>query len=165
MAAKPSVPASERIAQSFKELAVSAAQLNAASDELARAIAPIDAALKKLNIGVAVWHQYFSEQDGRNGNYWGRSIGYTKIGSRWGLALSEASGNVQYAPDDDSEEWLYNDAPRWMRIEAVDHVPALLEALVKQVNKTATDLTKKSEQANELAQTIAALAADEQGRR
>jgi hypothetical protein len=164
MAAKPSVPASERIAQSFRDLATSAALLNAASDELAQAIAPIDAALKKLNIGVAIWHQYVGDTD-RDGDYWGRRIGYTKIGSKWGLALSSVEGNYQFSDSGDTEEWLYNDAPRWMRIEAVDHVPELLEALVLQVDRTAADLKKKSEQARELAKTISALSVDKQERR
>jgi hypothetical protein len=165
MAAKPSLSASARIAQSFKDLAISAAQLNAASDELARAIAPIDAALKKLNIGVTVWHQYVGSEE-QNGDYWGRRIGYAKIGGKWGVSLSIVSGNVQYTPDDDDpEEWLYNDAPRWMRIEAVDHIPSLLEKLVKQVNKTTADLARKSEQARELAETLSALAPSAEDKR
>lgn len=161
MAAKS--PALEHISQSFKDLAAAATQLNAASDELASAIAPIDTALKKLNLGVTVWHQYVGNQD-PNGEYWARRIGYTKLGGKWGVALSEASGYLN-SPDEDCEEWLYNDAPRWMRIEAVDHLPALVDALVKKVSKTASDLAKKSEQAKELAATIAALGANAQEKR
>src|SRR5262249_17358519 len=120
------------------------------------AIAPIDAALKKLNVGVEVWYQYTGSND-PNGNYWGRSIGYARINSKWGLALSTISGNVQY-PDDDSEEWLFNDAPRKMRLEALDHIPMLLEELVKEVSKAATELKMKSQQARELAEAISAVA-------
>lgn len=158
MAVKPTPPA-ERISQSFKNLAASAAELNAASDELARAIGPIDAALKKLNVGVPVWHQYVGSHD-QSGDYWGRCIGYAKVSGRWGLALSIVSGNAQYGPDDDGEEWLFNDAPRSMRLEALDHVPALLETLVTQVGKAATELKAKSAQARELAAMISAVAAE-----
>jgi hypothetical protein len=159
MATKPSHPSSARISQTFKDLAASAAQLNAASDELAKAIAPIDAALKKLNVGVTVWHQYVGSDD-EHGGYWGRFIGYAKVSGKWGLALSIASGNTQYGPDEDGEEWLYNEAPRSMRLEALDHIPALLETLVKQVSNAATELKKKSEQAHELGAMISAIAAE-----
>jgi hypothetical protein len=136
--------------------------LNAASDELASAIAPIDAALKKLNIGVTVWHRYVGGDD-PNGEYWARRIGYTKLGGKWGVGLAAASGYVN-DPDEDCEEWFFNDAPRWMRIEAVDHLPALLEAIVREVSKTAANLAKKTEQAKELAAAISTLA-DTQDRR
>jgi hypothetical protein len=159
MATKPSHPNPERIAQSFKDLAASAAQLNAASDELAKAIAPIDSALKKLNVGVTFWHQYVGSND-QNGNYWGRRIGYAKVSGRWGLALSVVSGNVAYGPDEDEEEWLFNDAPRSMRLEALDHIPAFLENLVKHVTTAAAELRTKTEQARELGAMISAVAAE-----
>jgi hypothetical protein len=146
----------QKVAQSFRELAVSAAELNIASDELTRAIAPIDAALTKVNLGVEVWHEYAGGQES-DGDYWSRSIGYARVDGKWGLALSAASGNVQY--ETDSQTWLFNNAPRSMRLEALEHVPALLDTLVKQVSQAASDLKKKTELAHELATTISAVAA------
>jgi hypothetical protein len=156
MATKPKVSPSDRISASFKELADSAARLNSVSDELAKAIRPIDAALKKLNLGVAAWHSYASFEDPNSGDYWSRYIGYARVGRKWGLALSTVSGNHNH-PDADEEEWLFNDAPRWMRIEALDHIPDLLERLVEQANEVAEDLLKKTEHARALAHTISML--------
>lgn len=156
MPSKPPLPPSERIAQSFKDLATSSAQLNAASDEFSRAITPIDAALKKLNVGLTVWHKYVGNRD-QNGDYWGRRIGYAKISGKWGLALSTVAGNMM-DDDESAEEWLFNDAPRWIRLEAIDHVPALLDSLVEHVTEAATELKKKTAHARELSAMITAVA-------
>ena len=154
MATKPEVPLPDRISASFQELADSAASLNSASDELANAIRPIDAALKKLNLGVAAWYPYNSYHD--DDYYSSRRIGYARVGRTWGLALSTASGYLG-SDEENVEEWLFNDAPRWMRVEAVDHIPDLLQHLAKQANRVTADLQKKTEKARELAGTISAL--------
>jgi X-X-X-Leu-X-X-Gly heptad repeat protein len=152
----PPVPLSERISASLVKLTDSAARLNSGSDELATAIRPIDAALKKLNLGVSAWYAYRgSEAPDSDGNYYYRRIGYAKVGGKWGLAISTDSGNV-YDESDNYEAWLFNDAPRLMRLEAVDYIPDLLEQLVKESNKVAEDLQKKAGYARELAETIAA---------
>lgn len=147
----------DRISSSFRELTDSAARLNSVSDELANAIRPIDTALKTLNLGISAWHSYFkSPEDEPSGEYWSRRIGYARVGTKWGLALATVSGNYN-ADDENGEEWLFNDAPRWMRVEAVDHIPALLDLLIKQTNKAAEILQQKTERVRELADTISAL--------
>lgn len=164
MAAKSSPPPPDRVAQSLKELSAVAARLNAASDEFSKATAPIDAALKKLNLGVEAWHRYAGWGPDQDGDYSERRIGYAKVAGKWGLALATASGST-YSPDEYGEQWLFNDAPRSMRIEAVEHVPALLEELVKRADQLATDLQEKTFAARELATTIASLVPDGQSRR
>jgi hypothetical protein len=166
MAIKRAVPPSERISASlFKELADSAARLNSGSDELAKAIRPIDAALKKLNLGVSAWYIYHgSEGPDPDGNYYCRRLGYAKVGGKWGLALSTSSGNV-HAEVDSYDEWLFNDAPRLMRLEALDAIPDLLEQLVKESNKVAENLKEKAKHARELAEMISALSATTEAQR
>jgi uncharacterized protein YoxC len=164
MATKPTAPLADRIATSMKQLSESATRLNSASDELAKAIAPIDAALKKLNLGVTAWHAYASGSEA-DGSYWSHNIGYAKVSGKWGLAISYASGYTAYGPPDDDEEWLFNDAPRWMRTRAIDGIPDLLEKLVKQADKVAADLQEKSARARELAETISSVATTPQGRK
>src|SRR5260370_15609914 len=140
MAAKqtPQVPPADRVQTSYKQLSLVATSLNAASDELVEAVSVFDAALKKLNLGISAW-VVLSGNDDEDHDWWSRDIGYTRVGDTWGIALKTASGNYG-CPDRDSEEkWLFRDAPRWMRIEAVGKIPDLLEALLKQ----AEDTTKK----------------------
>lgn len=159
MPIKRSVPPSERISASlFKDLADSSLRLNSSSDELSKAIRPIDAALKKLNLGVSAWYAYRGSDPDQEGNYSFRRIGYAKVGGKWGLALSTDSGNA-YDESDNYEQWLFNDAPRSMRIEALEYIPDLLEQLVKESNKVAEDLQKKAKHAHELAEKISALSA------
>ncbi len=159
MATKPEVPLPDRISASFQELADSSARLNSASDELANAVRPIDAALKKLNLGVTAWYSYKGFNDPDREYYWSRRIGYARVGRTWGLALSTVSGYYSSGDDEDKEEWLFNDAPRWMRVEAVDHIPDLLELLVKEANKITANLQKKAEKTRELASTVSTLSA------
>ncbi|MFY9821187.1 MAG: hypothetical protein WAM82_07380 [Thermoanaerobaculia bacterium] len=123
-------------------------------------VRPIDAALKKLNLGISAWYAYRGSEDpGPDGGYSYRRIGYAKVGGKWGLALSKDSGNVCDDERYNYEEWLFNDAPRSMRIEALDYIPDLLEQLVKESNKVAADLQKKAKHAYDLAEKISALSA------
>lgn len=163
MTSKANPPAPDPTAEIFKQLTESAARLNAASDEFSRIVAPIDAALKKLNLGVVAWHRYMGGSPDQNGDYWAREIGYARVQGKWGLALRTVDGNANDF-DDDTQEWPFNDAPRLMRVEAIDHIPALLEKLVKQSEKVAAELQKKASRARELAATISDLA-DTKGRR
>jgi methyl-accepting chemotaxis protein len=156
MAKKEAVPVSDRVSASFQKLSQSAEQLNAASDELGKAIAPIDAALKALNLGVPAWHKMAGSQS-RDGLYWARYVGYSKIGRRWGIALSTVEGH-EAADDENNEEWLFNDAPRWLRVEGIEHLPDLLEELARKAETTTAELAKSTAHAKELAATIATLA-------
>lgn len=53
----------------------------------------------------------------------------------------------------------YRQAPFRMRVEAVDHIPDLLELLVREANKVTANLQKKTDKTRELASTISALSA------
>ena len=58
------------------------------------------------------------------------------------------------------EVWPFNDAPRWMRIEAVGKLTDLLESLLKQAKDATTKIRDKTSQAYELAETIRKVAED-----
>jgi hypothetical protein len=163
METKANAPTPERTSELFQQLTQSAERLNEASDAFSRTVAPIDAALKKLNLGVAAWHKYIGGSPDDKGDYWSRELGYARVRGKWGLALRTVEGNVNDF-DDDTQVWLFNDAPRMMRVEAIEHIPSLLEELVKQSEKVATQLQKQAVRAAELAGTISSLA-DSKGRR
>jgi hypothetical protein len=123
-------------------LSASAAVLNAVSDELSKPIAQIDAALKALNLGVTAWVEFAGQIDHNAGQFWDRSIGYTKVSGKWGIAISTSSGSFGDEPDE--ELWLFGDAPRSYRLEAVDKLPELIEKLVGAADETAVKLKDKS---------------------
>jgi hypothetical protein len=157
----PQVPPAERVQASYKQLSLAATSLNAASDQLGEAISVLDAALKKLNLGISAWVRLSGDQD-EYYDWWSREIGYTKIGDAWGIALKDASGNLGNPERDSEEKWLFNDAPRWMRIEAVGKIPDLLEALLKQAEDTTKKIKARTEQVIELAVAMSKVAEEAQ---
>jgi hypothetical protein len=86
---------SDRELQSFQNLAKLAPTLNAASDELTKAIGSLEQSLKKLNIGVSAWVTFadLTDEPGR-GEYDYQQVGYTKLKSEWGIALRRNSMNI-----------------------------------------------------------------------
>ena len=137
----------------YQTLANAAAELNAASDELAKPIRAYESALKALNLGVSAWVELTSGTHG--GYWWDRGVGYTKFKDGWGIALRTREGSDNASPEEDSEEiWRFTEAPRWMRIEAVCKLPDLLKALLKQAEETTKKIKAKIAQANEIAGAI-----------
>lgn len=146
----PQVPPTERVQASYKQLSFAATALNSASDGLGEAISVFDAALKKLNLGIAAWVVVSGNTD-EDLDWWSREIGYAKVGDKWGIALKTVRGNHNYPDHDSEEKWLFNDSPRWMRVEAVGKIPDLLEALLKQTDETTKKIKVKTEEALSLA--------------
>lgn len=95
-----------------------AKQLNELSDEFGKPIDELDEYLKKLNLGLNCW-TIISDP----GSTTKLSIGYTKL-DRWGIALSRTENGVR-------EDWLYNNAPRWLRLRGIRFIPELFHALIK----------------------------------
>jgi hypothetical protein len=154
----------QRVQSSYKQLAVAATTLNAASDELGESISALDAALKKLALGIPAWLKIAGNED-EYGSYWGRYIGYAKIGTKWGIALSKTRGNENYPEQSSDEEWLFNDAPRSFRIEAIDKIPDLLDTLITQAEETTKKIQDKTTEAKYLAAAINEVAAQATARR
>jgi hypothetical protein len=149
---------------SYQRLGVAATTLNAASDELGESISALDAALKKLALGIPAWLKIAGDED-QHGNYWGRHIGYAKVGTKWGIALSKTSGNENYPEQSSDEEWLFNDAPRSLRIEAIDRIPDLLDTLITKAEETTKKIQDKAAEAKQLAAAINAVAAQATAKR
>jgi hypothetical protein len=146
------------VSEAYKKLQACAASLNEASDELGRAIAECDVALKKLNLGIVAWVNIFEDEDINGEDFVDRGIGYAKVGGKWGIALRSRWGN---RPTDTvrSEEWMFNDAPRSLRAEAVEKLPALLMALAKRADDTTADIEAKTVKARDFAAAIKSIPA------
>ena len=148
-------PLLQRVQDSYQRLSKVASNLNTASDNLGKIIQLLDQRLKGLNLGIVSWYKYVGDED-ENGNYWGRHIGYAKIGTKWGIALSATSGNHHAPPGyDKDEEWLFNDAPRHLRIEAVGYIPEMMEALIKAAEEAAVKMKGKTSEAKQIADALA----------
>jgi hypothetical protein len=142
-----------RISSSYKQLTQAATELNAVSDELGKFVTALDSALRRLNLGIATWLRLESREDG-SGNYTKRDLGYAKIGNKWGIALRTMSGNHNDVEDSNVEEWLFNDAPRALRIESVEKLPDLFENLVKEADAATKQIRTKTQRAQALATAL-----------
>ena len=153
MAPKSTNASTARVENSFKQLSNAAQTLHTASDDLRKVIRQLDASLKKLGLGFPAWVQISGSSD--ETTYWNRDLGYARVGGKWGLALRDVTGNHLDHDDDSEEVWAFNDAPRAMRIEAVNKIPDLLERLLQQTEETTKKLQSKIAMAADLASIFA----------
>jgi hypothetical protein len=143
----------QRVSSSYRKLSAAASELNSLSDELGKFVQALDLALKKLNLGIASWIRLDGREDG-SGNFSKRDLGYAKVTGKWGIALRAIHGNHN-APDDSMvEEWLFNDAPRALRIEATEKLPDLFEHLSKEAETAARQIAGKTERAKQLVSAL-----------
>jgi hypothetical protein len=153
----PSVemPAHAHLTDSFKKLRESAKVLKAASSELSRPVSIVNTAISELKLAITAWERISGSDDDGYGNYWSHDVGYAKVGREWGIALRTSRGNHNYPEDGDLEQWLFDDAPYSMRIDAVEHLPALVDKLIKSADKTARKVKEKAAEADVLAAELA----------
>ena len=149
-------PLPQRVASSYSQLFAAAKELNSISDELGKSISEIDFALKKLNLGVSVWTQIRGNEGGPNQEtwFWTEEIGYAKVGANWGICLRKITGDYNYPDQEDVESWLFNDAPRTLRISAIGKIPELLEKLSVEAVKTTEKIRAKLDEAQAVAKAV-----------
>lgn len=152
------VPA-DRLVESYRKLAATADVLSAKSDALSNVIGVIDSTLQGLNLGIIAWEKISGVNDEDAGSYWSKDVGYAKIHGIWGLAIRETRGN-HHGEDHEVEEWLFSNAPRSLRIEALDKIPDLLDKLNASAEKTARKIEAKTQQAGVMAQALMHAAAE-----
>lgn len=155
---------SERLASAYQRLTASAAELATATDEFSKPIAELDEALAKLDLGLLTWQKVSGASDDY-GNFWQRDVGYARIGRTWGLAIRKINGNDSDPQDASIEQWLFNEAPRSYRIEALDKLPDLLELLIKNADKTAKKLKEMAVDAKDLAMAVKIVSGEFGGQR
>lgn len=137
----------------FQALSSIASSLNTASQELTKAVAVLDEALKKLHVGLTVWVT-FRSRDVEPPQYSQDQIGYAKVDGTWGIALRHIWGDETRDDEDQNGPWLFNDAPRNLRIHSVDMIPELIEALSKEASNTTKQIQEKTKQVLDLADVI-----------
>jgi hypothetical protein len=147
----------EKAQSDFQALSVVASSLNSASDELSRAVAVLDEALKKLNLGLTVW-VIFESHSIEPWQFDDEQIGYSKVNGKWGIALQRVWGDTREGDFDEEGPWLFNEAPREMRLKSVDKIPKLIEALSKAAFEMTEKVKEKTRGVRELAGVIEQIA-------
>jgi hypothetical protein len=77
------------------------------------------------------------------------SVGYDKWAGKWCLQVHSF-----YADNEALQEWTLRDAPREMRMHAIEGIPKLLEKLIAEALKLTQQLADKTAEARTLAQSM-----------
>jgi hypothetical protein len=141
-----------KIQTHFQALTTAANSLNTASDELTKTVGILDEALKKMNLGLVVWVTVSKWADDlRHGE---DQIGYCKISGKWGIALRTFWDDDSIGEPIEEGMWLFNDAPRNLRLSGVDKIPELIEQLSKRASDTTKKILEKTQNVRELTGAI-----------
>lgn len=133
-----------RLRSSYETLSSSARSLNNVSEELSKIGAAMDAAIKKLNLGVEAWATIASWSDEEMPwMSYEEQLGYAKLEGKWGLAIQSVECDQEADETTVTQQWLFADAPREKRILAIDRLPELIEALNKQACQLHDRMAKK----------------------
>ena len=144
----------EKFESAFKKLASVSQSLNQASDKVTSCIADVEMALRDFKLGIEVWIDIAHWTEGvrsSNGSFYKlgrtRRLGYGKKDGKWGL--------LTYLNAEESDDWeefaFLREAPREIRLAAIDKLPELLEALAVKAARTAQEVRKKAEKAGQIA--------------
>lgn len=144
----------DKIESTLKKLASVSQSLNQASDLVTSGIAQVEGALREYKLGVEAWvdiRRWYEEGQYTDGGWFrlGRTqkLGYGKKDGKWGLLTY-----IFAEESDEPEEFAFlREAPRDVRLAAVDKLPELLDALVEKAVQTAQEATKKAEKAGQIA--------------
>jgi len=144
---------SPQAVSAFRELSKTAKSLNDATDKLGKVIEMLDAALKGLNLGLQAWVK-FEDWSDEEGTWLTEKVGYGKIGGKWGISISSETGNYSNPDGDTFRSWLFNEAPREMRMKAIAHLQDVIAELNRVGEKTVDEINKKTAQVDELALAV-----------
>jgi len=148
-------PEPAQIHQQLQELASAAQTLNELSDQLTKFVSDIEASVNKLNIGVTanVKTEQWSDEEGLSTTIW--RLSYEKLSKQWGFAIERLTENLRWGPEAETyESWAFKDAPREHRMQAVEKIPALLEALLEKSKEVASEISGRVNYAKNLAATL-----------
>jgi hypothetical protein len=145
--------AASKIQANLKQLETSAHALNKLSDQLTQKVAEIEGTINSLNLGVTtnVRIESWSNEEGTSTSLW--RLAYGKESGKWGFVIEHISEDLNYGHEEYSS-WPFKDSPREQRINAVDKIPQLLEALVKESNEVAEQVSRKISYTQSLAATL-----------
>jgi hypothetical protein len=141
----------------LKQLSTVSESLNKATSQFNEQINSLEEALASYNLGVSAWadactinHEDYDDYGGVR-NVWSEQIavGYEKRSSKWCLAASS------FFPDSgEGQDWILRDAPRQIRMKALEGIPKLLGNLIEEAIKLTQEVSDKTAEARKLANSI-----------
>lgn len=141
----------ERLESSIAQLRSAAETLNRASDSLSREIGEIEAAVKALGLGVTHWYTFSVRGEGPFEDV--DQLGYARVKGAWCVCLRTGD---DVAAEELAETWPFSEAPRALRVQAVDHLIPFLESLSRAALDFARTVDSKAQAARTIAATVKA---------
>lgn len=148
-----------KVEASLKQLSSLSKSLNEASDQLSKQVSAIESAINEFKLGIWGWvrtpiltESELSDPDQEGHQYlleYCHQLGYGKHKGKWGLLVSYG-----WVASDESEIMFLRDAPRDVRIKAMDRIPDLLDVLAKEMSSVTQEASKKASEAKELAAAL-----------
>jgi hypothetical protein len=86
--------------------------------------------------------------------YGSEDIGYAKVGGKWGVAIRTINGHSEDPDGENVEQWLFNDAPRLLRVSSIEKIPELLEALLKRAAEMTAKIIEKTKEVDAIVEAI-----------
>jgi hypothetical protein len=138
------------VGTALHQIEVLSQTLNQSSDLLSQKIVEIESAINQYKLGVWAWleqplfHQMESDGNGHDMEMT-YHLGYGKVRDKWGILMHQ---RLDYDPES-FEPIFLKDAPRDIRVRAIDHISELIEriaAKAAEVNQQVAQKTKLAEQ-------------------
>jgi hypothetical protein len=138
---------SARLRSSYEKLSSSARSLNAGTDELTKLGTSFDAALKKLNLGIDAWIEMACGSNEMGTRSYYDQLGYAKISGKWAVGIRQVERDEHSGDEEVTQEWFFADAPRELRISAVNRMPELIQKLQEEAQRTSERINDTLENA------------------
>ena len=145
----------KRVQDSYRQIPAIATSLNSVSDILNNSAKRIEAVLKKHPLGVASWVKFTNSTSAGGMSYYHEDVGFAKVNGKWCLGIRVVSGDVQ--DDETVDSWPFNEAPRGLRVKAVNKLPDLLDQLVKDGTEMIGEVTEQVRAVDFLADALEAI--------
>ena len=134
----------------LQRLSTLASTLNRTSDDLSKQLAEIETALSRLNLGVTA-RVRLSTREVDSGINLIEEIGYAKVDGKWGLTWLTY---YDHDPEGSWSEKLLREAPRDVRLLAVEVLPQLLDELALQGENLASKTGERVADAKKIAASL-----------
>lgn len=112
------------VSNAWPKLVAAAAELNIVSGEMNAVVAELETYFKGLNLGIEVLVSLSASKT------FARWFGYGKVNKQWGLKIIDES----LQNPNNTIEYRFNDAPRWMRVDSLGRLPDLMEDMLANAN-------------------------------
>lgn len=147
----------DRVKKSVEQFPAVSSSLNSATDQLGKSVGHLDAVLKAFSLGIPTWVSFHSCDESRFPHFYSEELGYSKIAGRWGVAVRTVTSDDPTGENEKIEQWLFCDAPRLLRVRAIEVIPELLEALLARASEMTKEMTEKAEEVDALTAGISSV--------